>query len=358
MKVLYVVGACLTRNTSANMSHNAYIQGMIENNCDIDIIMEDESWGAEDKSLKRFRECKYFEYKSLSIIEKVRNKFSYAKNEAKQAEISNKTDELSNCEEKKKVSIKAKMRNAVKKLYYNVFVSDSVYSLNKTWLRKASKFKSNKVYDIVVSNSSPAAGHKLVDILLKKNNIKCKRWVQIWEDPWYYDLYGGYNKEIEKEEHYLLKQAQEVFYVSPLTLMYQKKYFSDCADKMKCIPLPFFDFSNKGINDDSIKENTFGYFGDYYSQTRNLNPFYEALKATGYEGYIYGDSDLKLTSTELINVSGRVTLDILSEIQSQTQVLVHLCNLSGGQIPGKIYHYSSTKKPILFILDGTKEEQK
>ena len=75
------------------------------------------------KSLKRFRECKYFEYKSLSIIEKVRNKFSYAKNEAKQAEISNKTDELSNCEEKKKVSIKAKMRNAVKKLYYNVFVS-------------------------------------------------------------------------------------------------------------------------------------------------------------------------------------------------------------------------------------------
>ena len=37
--------------------------------------------------------------------------------------------------------------------------------------------------------------------------------------------------------------------------------------------------------------------------------------------------------------------------------LVHLCNLKGGQIPGKIYHYSSTTKPILFILDGTKKEQ-
>jgi hypothetical protein len=32
--------------------------------------------------------------------------------------------------------------------------------------------------------------------------------------------------------------------------------------------------------------------------------------------------------------------------------------LRGGQIPGKIYHYSATTKPILFILDGTEEEKK
>ena len=38
--------------------------------------------------------------------------------------------------------------------------------------------------------------------------------------------------------------------------------------------------------------------------------------------------------------------------------MVHLCNLRGGQIPGKIYHYSVTNKPILFILDGTAEEKK
>ena len=37
---------------------------------------------------------------------------------------------------------------------------------------------------------------------------------------------------------------------------------------------------------------------------------------------------------------------------------MHLCNLQGGQIPGKIYHYSATNKPILFVLDGTEEEKK
>lgn len=30
--------------------------------------------------------------------------------------------------------------------------------------------------------------------------------------------------------------------------------------------------------------------------------------------------------------------------------------MRGGQIPGKLYQYSATNKPILFILDGTIEE--
>ena len=31
MKVLYVTSACLTKNTSANMSHNGYVKGLIDN---------------------------------------------------------------------------------------------------------------------------------------------------------------------------------------------------------------------------------------------------------------------------------------------------------------------------------------
>ena len=67
---------------------------------------------------------------------------------------------------------------------------------------------------------------------------------------------------------------------------------------------------------------------------------------------------MSLNDTKQIEVSGRVTLDVLSKIQEKTEVLVHLSNLKGGQIPGKIYHYSATTKPILFILDGTEEEKK
>ena len=78
---------------------------------------------------------------------------------------------------------------------------------------------------------------------------------------------------------------------------------------------------------------------------------------SGMLGYIYGDSNMPLSPTDTIVVSERVTLDILEKVQDKTSVLVHLSNLRGGQIPGKIYHYSATSKPILFILDGTDEEK-
>ena len=124
---------------------------------------------------------------------------------------------------------------------------------------------------------------------------------------------------------------------------------------MKHIPLPYFDFSKT----DAVATEgwSFGYFGDYFSHTRNLVPFYEALVRSGHAGYIYGDSNEALTATDSIEISGRVTLDILDQVQAKTKVLVHLCNLHGGLIPGKIYHYSATSKPILFILDGTPEEK-
>jgi hypothetical protein len=124
---------------------------------------------------------------------------------------------------------------------------------------------------------------------------------------------------------------------------------------MKHIPLPYFDFAKEASATD--EDWSFGYFGDYYSQTRNLLPFHEALVRSGHAGYIYGDSNETLRTTDRVEISGRVTLDVLDKIQAKTRVLVHLCNLRGGQIPGKIYHYCATTKPILFILDGTPEEQ-
>ena len=231
-----------------------------------------------------------------------------------------------------------------------------MYPLEKRWLKNASKFKGKTEYDLVISNSSPAASHKLVAILKNRERIRFKRWIQIWEDPWYFDLYGGHSTKIQEEEKTLLKEASEVYYVSPLTLEYQKKYYPECAEKMKCIPLPFLEFGEKGKKE--VQEFSVGYFGDYYSQTRNLKPFYDAVSEHEIKCYIYGDSDIKLVGNDMVTVSGRVTLDKLSVVQDSTGVLVHLCNLKGGQIPGKIYHYSATDKPILFILDGTLEEQK
>lgn len=355
MKVLYVVGANLSKNTSANMSHNAYVQGLLENKCDVDIIMAKESWGELDKALPRWEKACYYEYHSEVLRDKIKNYF--AKKVIRNVRNENNSKTQIKIAASDEDNFQPSIRKIIKKLYYLCFPQDPVYPLEKAWLKSASQFKSTKEYDIVISNSSPAASHKLVSVLTEKKRIRYKRWIQIWEDPWYFDLYGGHTEEEREEEHFLLRKATEIFYVSPLTLEYQKQHYIDCAYKMKCIPLPFYDFSEK-TSSMKIEEETFGYFGDYYAQTRNLVPFYEALVDTNCKGFIYGDSNVCLKKTEQIEVCGRVTLDKLANVQSKTAVLVHLCNLKGGQIPGKIYHYSATDKPILFILDGTSQEKK
>lgn len=352
MRVLYVVGACLTKNTSANMSHNGYVQGLLENGCKVDILMADDSWGAQDDALPTWELASYFRYPSVAWQDRLRRKakgtvFPVASGSADVSATTRKSSFVSN--------LKVDTRRLAKTLFYKCFPLDPLYPLEKTWMRNAAKFSSDTVYDLVISNSSPAAGHKLVGQLLKNKRIKCRRWVQIWEDPWFFDLYGGHSELICKEEYALLRGASEVYYVSPLTLKYQKQHYSDCAYKMKHIPLPYFDFAKvETATDDSW---SFGYFGDYYSHTRNLIPFYEALVRSEHKGYIYGDSNESLRGTERIEISGRVTLDVLDRVQAKSRVLVHLCNLRGGQIPGKIYHYCATDKPILFILDGTPEER-
>ncbi len=355
MRVLYITGACLFKNTSANMSHNAYVKGLIDNGADLDIIMASDSWGESDSKFQKQSVARYFVYGSVSIIDRIRLKVRglIRSQVAEATNIAEAADESSHSHI---TSVKIRLRRFIKRVFYILFRQDPVYPLNKTWLKKARRFKSDVEYDLVVSNSSPAASHRLVADLLEGKRIKSKRWVQIWEDPWYYDLYGNHSDAILEEERYLLKEAQEVLYVSPLTLHYQKQFFPDCADKMGVIPLPAFLIGNQEQKPFSSPI-SFGYFGDYYSHVRNLRPFYEALKASGYAGYIYGDSDINLPSQSQITVSPRVTLDVLERVQDNTDVLVHLSNLRGGQIPGKIYHYSATRKPILFILDGTDEEK-
>lgn len=352
MKVLYITGSCLTKNTSANMSHNGYVQGLLENGAEVTILMANDSWGKTDNKLHKWENAKYIEFNSVSFIDKIKSKYiKMTQNNVSDSQAAS-SPQLS----KTKRSLKNHIHNFLKKAFYTLYKPDPIYPLEKTWLKHASKYQSKTRYDLVISNSSPAASHKLAALLIEQKKINYKRWIQIWEDPWFHDLYGNYPLYIQNEEHQLLKKAEEIYYVSPLTLHYQKIYFADCAYKMKFIPLPYFKYE-KGIciNQQSI---SFGYFGDYYSQTRNLRPFYEALNESGYKGYIYGDNNLQLSSTKHITVSNRVTLEKLEQIQSKTSVLVHLCNLKGGQIPGKIYHYSATEKPILFILDGTEEEQK
>lgn len=361
MKILFAVGACLNLNTSANMSHNSYIAGLVETGNEVDVLMADSSFGSFDKKFKNIQGAEYYVYPYYSKLAKRLSVLNDSLHSSAAQQVSLSADTgVKNTGNNKKSGIKSFVKSKLKKAYRHILKYDYVYNNSYFWITNtAKKFKSDTHYDLVISNSSPAASHKVVSLLKNNGNISYDKWVQIWEDPWSHDIYANVDNRILEEERKLLSQADVIFYVSPLTLENQKEIFPESADKMKFVPLPFFKYSD---DKKCVKSEKFGisigYFGDYYSKTRNILPLYNAVCETGCIFNVCGDTDLNLCSDDKITVKPRVGLNELSVIQDNTDILVCICNLGGGQIPGKIYHYSVTDKPILFLLDGNDKEKK
>ena len=349
MKVLVINGDCVTRNSSANLCHMAYIRGLVNLGYEVTLLSADPKEYDVDKSMIIPSSVKCIYYYGTTIYEKM--SISKSKSKGDNASLA-RADYSTN---ESKLSIKSKLVNSAKNFVLSSYGIHGIYS---KFVKKAQKFKSDTEYDIVLSLSTPVTSHLLTYNLLKSGHIKAKKWIQVWEDPWYVDVYGFNGKEeIYKEEKRLLSYAQRVCYVSPLTLKNQKEIFPESAHKMYWAPLPFY-YKNDEQGSTVNKYNNYGYFGDYAPASRDLAPFYEAAKNIGVSVNICGNPSNLFAQTDKITIYPRLQLNELKPIEDKTNVLVFLCNRKGGQIPGKIYQYSATYKTILFILDGTDEEKK
>lgn len=350
MRGLVVVGSCIKENSSANLCHCAYIKGLIELGHEIDLLTIDEKDGNLDSGIEFPNVKNIYKYYGVSLYEKL----AYKKKKIQKLDEFNHTKNEIKCNNSTnlKVKIASKAKQIIRDFY-------GVYGMKIVWMKNAKNFHSNINYDYVISLSDPAVSHLLVNKLKNKKNIYFKSWIQIWEDPWSSDIcYENGIKKYVKEEEKLLRFAEKVVYVSPLTLKYQKEMFNRYKDKMTWIPLPYYYKDDEVKENKEKKNNIYGYFGDYTPSIRNLSYFYEAAKESGIHVNICGNPSNLFNCTDKINIYPRLPLQKLHIIEHETDVLVFLCNLNGGQIPGKIYQYSATNKIIIFILDGTQEEKK
>lgn len=347
MNILVINADCVTKNSSANLCHLAYIKGLVELGHNVTLISADGKDYIVDDNMHIPSEvnCKY--YYGVSWYEKLslkKNSFADSNNSGSFTEVP----------KKEVVSVKTKIISKVKRKVLAMYGAHGIYA---TFVRKAKSFKSNINYDFVISISTPPASHLLAHSLLKSGNVKANQWIQIWEDPWYSDAYGfNGERKIFEEERRLLSYTEKVCYVSPLTLKNQKRLYPESADKMYWQPLPYY-YKDEVSQKRTFKKNVYGYFGDYVPEARNLEPFYLAAKKTGIEVNICGNPNGLFASTDNIHIYPRLTLEKLKPIEDRANVLIFLCNRKGGQIPGKIYQYSATDKTVLFIMDGTEEEQ-
>ena len=344
MKILVIIGDCILTNSSANLCHAAYIQGLVNAGHSVTLLSADGRDYTLDQSVVIPPEVVQYTYYCVSLYEKL----SLRKRAATvAAEISSPATRTAHGAS----DVKRKLKNLIRSLY-------GPHGIYAPFVRKAQKFKSGEEFDNILSISTPPSSHLLAHNLLKSGHIKGKHWIQIWEDPWHNDVYGFQNSSsIRREEQRLLSFAEKVCYVSPLTLKYQQEKYPESAHKMYWQPLPFY-YKADPVHAGSFDQNHYGYFGDYAPAARNLAPFIEAAKVSAIEVNICGNPCNLFPATEQIHIRPRLPLSELKPIEDSTNVLIFLCNRKGGQIPGKIYQYSATNKTILFILDGTLEEQK
>ena len=341
MHILIVTGRPLRLNSSANLCHIAYINGLIHNGCTVDLLQMSEKNLTIDESIEIPKFRKVYEYDG-SIYSQMAS-----------AKHSN-TAELNHANSTSRKSLKSvvltKIKDFIRTKVYGVYAVDIAW-----YYRVLIGFRQRLKYDLVISLAYPPISHKVAELILKRN-VTADKWIQIWEDPWSLEPGGNFrNKGFLKEEHRVLKNADEVIYVSPITLQMQLDEFSEHSYKMRWLPLPTY-YKPENFELD-FSELFFGYFGDYNSNVRNLKPFYNAASENNLCTYICGSSDVSFVANESVHVYPRLPIYKLKEFEDKTNVLVFLCNLSGGQIPGKIYQQSATNKLILFILDGTDDEK-
>lgn len=334
MNILYVVSRPLEINTSASVRNRATINGLIELGHTVTVMTSspDVNHDAYDSS--------------LSVLG------------AKTVYV-----ELGGAQTFAKSVRQNKALNKLRVILYNIWNYFNVYDNLKSFSSHINEIPEKlSEYDIIISSSDPKSSHLFVYNLIKNKGEEFRgRWIQVWGDPFAVDISaksGNYAKRA-KEEKRLISKADKVIYVSEITLNDQKQRYPAYSNKMYYAPIPFL---TKRIYDNKISNKntyTLSYCGDYDSSIRNILPLYKSvLELDDIRLTICGRSDVSLDESNRITILPRQSMKEVEKIEENSDILVHLSNLKGGQIPGKIYQYSGTNKPILFILDGDIELMK
>ena len=332
MKILFLTSMPREYSASANMRNIALISGLTKLKYKVDVLCP----SAEPDSKFVDKSCDLSSINNIIRLNTINNNLNSLKN--------------------KNNTLKSKIFNLIKKIY----LSFSIYDGRKVFIYKLNKLEINEEYDILISSSDPKSSHLLAEHLFKKNKNIAKLWIQYWGDPFASDINDKrkyIKSKISKEENRLLGLADKVVYVSPFTKEEQKEKYPINASKMIFCPIPYLKEKkfSKNVHKNKI---TFGYFGDYYSKNRNICNLYNTISDDkNYNLVIYGNSDIKLNSLSNIEVKERQSLARVEEKEKECDILVCVCNKNGTQIPGKIYHYAATNKPILIILDGNKKNE-
>lgn len=329
MKILFICLFPIEANNSAMMRNLALINGLISNNCEVDFV-----------TIPASKNVVVNENENLDGINIIRLKGNDLYNTVTSVR-GNKNNNFRNL-----------ALSILRKVYHKLTIYDYTLKIAK---QIDINILNGKEYDLVISSSDPKTSH-IAALNLMKQGLKYNKWIQYWGDPMAMDItnHSIYpSLYLRKIEQSLLRDADKIIYVSPCTYEVQKQTFPHLADKMKFSPIPYREQKIYPVKKNNKLQ--IGYFGAYMKISRNLEPLYNACDGMQHDVdlILMGETDCQFAEKENISVYPR---GVVSNYEAQADILICVLNKSGTQIPGKVYHYAATNKPILIILDGENKE--
>lgn len=330
-KILFITAEPLEHWTSANIRNLNLIEGLIACGCQVSTLSTEVQTNALGKGHIVPGECqRYF----VPL---------------------NELHALMTQKQQSKPNVLKKCVSGLKEVAYSVKKKFTIYDTRKMEVPNVDQLEISEHFDLMISSSDPKSSHLFAERLKQRNPNIADKWVQYWGDPFTGDISKGYlgsEKHLINEEKRLLSLCDLAVYVSPLTAQYIQHKYADMAEKVFFTPITY---SQGKYFCAPVKERfLIGYFGDYTRRNRDIIPLYQAMNQLSdkYYSKIIGTSDVVLDETDRVEVCARIPANELQQIEQECNLRVCICNRSGTQIPGKIYHAAATNTPVLVILDG------
>lgn len=334
-KILYITTTYILKNSSAAIRNNSLVKGLVDLGYEVDVCTV--KWPTDLSS-------PFFEREKNGNIH-----FDQLSNIVRISRMKQ-TRAL-----KQKNKWITKLRQTLKKV---LFFPDECYE----W-KKGLKWENSENYDCIISSSDHKSSHFAG--LKMKQKLSSLPWIQIWGDPWSTDVNTlPFMKAITAYyERKLLKAADYVVYVSNVTMLEMQNKYSQYKNKMYYIPRGFYFEMN------SIPQQRHNLIKIVYTGvlTSGRNPFVllNALKKINaierkcivqFYGNIPVDVQEQLRDYPFVEMYESVDFEYMPSIFSSASLLLYLSNKKGSsQIPGKLYDYMGTSRPILCLVSDLSE---
>ncbi len=268
----------------------------------------------------------------------------------------------------------------INKARKNLIFPDSTKFWNKFLGEAVLQFGQTQKVDLIISVGQPFSTHILATKVRKKLGSKL---ILDYGDPWSFNPSA---ETIPSERRWLdrlvekqvLKQSNYVTVTTQSTRNAFEDNFPFVRDNIEVVTQgvdssQFFDGKNVVHDKDEI---TLFYAGTFYKDIRNPKPLFEALY--GLTDILQGkkvkiiiagkmeDYVLKMAEpfTENQNADiqvemlGNISFDEVANYQKKADALLFFGNYGGVQVPGKLFEYLATDRPIFAIIPSGDESER